>query len=418
MGGKVTPLAVMLLLSFSVFSSPAFSFEHITKAKDSPDLVSLRDYEAKGKTYVDGNGVTTREFTFEIKDVVQEVYPGKKLLFWVFVEEGQEARFPGPTIRVTEGQRVIVHLKNGHYLSHTIHWHGLSLPNKMDGVPGITQPAVQSGQSYTYDFIAKESGSYMYHCHMQSFSHMEMGMYGAFVVEPKDKSVDPHYDSEEILLLDELDENLHGKVEQTPQGRVREMLLSYPTVASEPNIFVINGASFPITAEKDPIVIEDGKVARLRLMNIGFDLRSIHIHGHHFNVTHSDGYKMPYVLQKDTIPVAPGERYDIYLKADQDPGVWMVHDHQIQAVTSNGIYPGGMMTHISYRSVVDEQNHPKHTHVNAAEHFDQHYYRGEKEEGMELGTKASFRGGMKNIFGILKSMFTGDASPSAKRTVE
>ncbi|MHB8605469.1 MAG: multicopper oxidase domain-containing protein, partial [Thermoplasmatota archaeon] len=129
----------------------------------------------------------TKEFTLYLMPMVHEPYPGVTMNMWGFSlsDDPKTATVPGPEIRVTEGDRVIVHFRPlvaG--FNHTIHWHGLSVPNEDDGVPFITQTPTEPGQSSTYDFIAKPAGTYWYHCHVDPAHHLDMGMYGAFIVEP------------------------------------------------------------------------------------------------------------------------------------------------------------------------------------------------------------------------------------------
>jgi hypothetical protein len=127
----------------------------------SPEAITLgRDLDGDG----DSDEVNIR---LEIIEVEQEVFPGEFVTFWVFAPEGRGmtpvARVPSPTIRVEEGDRVRITLLNTHYFPHTIHLHGTIHPNEMDGVPDITQPAVKPGESFTYEFIAKNPGTHFYH---------------------------------------------------------------------------------------------------------------------------------------------------------------------------------------------------------------------------------------------------------------
>ncbi len=124
----------------------------------------------------------------EVIEVQEEVYPGEFVTFWVFAPEGKgmvsPARVPSPTIRVEEGDRLKVHLRNTHYFPHTIHFHGTIHPNAMDGVPDITQEAVRPGDQFTYEFIAKNPGTHFYHCHVQPDVHVLMGLVGLLIIEP------------------------------------------------------------------------------------------------------------------------------------------------------------------------------------------------------------------------------------------
>jgi FtsP/CotA-like multicopper oxidase with cupredoxin domain len=110
---------------------------------------------------------------------------------------------PGPIIRMTEGDKVRVNVKNDMKVSTTIHWHGVLTPNKMDGVTFVTQPPIEPGQTYVYEFVAKNAGSHMYHSHHDAAEQVTKGMMAAFIIDPKDKSKDPAYDKEYILVLND-----------------------------------------------------------------------------------------------------------------------------------------------------------------------------------------------------------------------
>ena len=133
-----------------------------------------------------GSGEIT--IRLEVIEVTEEVYPGEYVKFWVFAPEGRGmtsiARVPSPTIRVEEGDRVRIILLNTHYFPHTIHLHGTIHPNAMDGVPDITQAAVKPGESFSYEFTAKNPGTFFYHCHVQPDVHVLMGLVGMLIIEP------------------------------------------------------------------------------------------------------------------------------------------------------------------------------------------------------------------------------------------
>ena len=138
---------------------------------------------------LDGDGDPDEiEIHLEVAEIQEEVYPGQFETFWVFAPEGagmcSPARVPSPTIRVEVGDDVRVLLHNTHYLPHTIHFHGTIHPNAMDGVPEITQAPVMPGQTFTYEFVAREPGTFWYHCHVQPDVHVLMGLAGMFIVEP------------------------------------------------------------------------------------------------------------------------------------------------------------------------------------------------------------------------------------------
>jgi len=111
--------------------------------------------------------------------------------------------------------------------------------------------------------------------------------------------------------------------------------------------FMINGKSFPAVP---PVVVEKGQVVRFRLINLGLNIHSIHIHGHHFVVTHRDGFKLPQPFSVDTLLIGPGERYDVWFAAD-NPGLWMVHDHAGMNAMAKGYDPAGVMFVIQYKGI-------------------------------------------------------------------
>lgn len=122
-------------------------------------------------------------FDLTTKVVQWEVKPGQR--FEAFSYNGV---VPGPLIRVTEGDKVRVRLKNELPESTSIHWHGLFVPNNMDGVPYITQPPVKPGQSFVYEFVARNPGSHMYHSHHAADIQVPKGLLGAFIIDPKNRS--------------------------------------------------------------------------------------------------------------------------------------------------------------------------------------------------------------------------------------
>ena len=298
---------------------------------------------------------------------------------------------PGPEIRVTEGDLVRVRLHNPEF--HTIHWHGVSVPWAMDGVPFMTQGLAEG--VYTYEFVAFETGTYWYHCHVDAPSHVDAGLFGAFIVEPADAEQDPAFDREATLIFHEIDSQaflgvdyLFGAkepgLEDLPRNPVdlvdgsksnarqtadiadliqadsTGMYLTaqgptdyypIPTIRYRPfyDTFMINGKSFPDT---EPVFTSTGETVRIRLVNAGQLVHTVHLHGHHFLVTHKDGYNLPAPYYADTVGLFPGERYDIYVNSN-NPGIWDLHDHGggwgMGGFTSNDYaFPGGMNTMLVY----------------------------------------------------------------------
>lgn len=236
---------------------------------------------------------------------------------------------PGPMIRATEGDRVRVTLKNELPDATSIHWHGVIVPNNMDGVPPFTQNAIQPGESFTYEFTAEVPGTYMYHSHVDTDTQIPIGLYAPLVVEPKELPASPPA-VDEMLMLGEWTIGLDGKTYP-----------AMPMAGAEPNYFTINGKSFP---ETQSLTVRVGQKVRLRLANIGQFTHPMHLHGASFKIVATDGNAVPDAAQwtKDTVAVSPGERYDIEFTFDQ-PGTWVMHCHVLHHVTNNNVEPGGLI---------------------------------------------------------------------------
>ena len=217
---------------------------------------------------------------------------------------------PGPIIRVTEGDKVKVNVKNDMKVSTSIHWHGVVLPNKMDGVPYVTQDPITPGTTFTYEFVAKNPGSHMYHSHHDAAEQVTKGMLAAIIIEPKDKSQDPTYDKEYIFILNDTGIGL-----------------------------TINGKGFPYT---QPLTAKVGQKLRVRYMNEGLMIHPMHLHGIPQIVFAKDGWNLPAPYTADTLNVAPGERYDVIVDCTE-PGLWAYHCHILtHAESAKGMF--GMVT--------------------------------------------------------------------------
>ena len=343
------------------------------------------------------NGNKIKVFKMNVKDIEFEIAPGKKVQAFAF-----NGTVPGPTIRVTEGDRFRVILTNDSKDEHTLHIHGQSKPLDMDGVPYLGQPPLKKGDSYTYEFTANRPGTHWYHCHVDSAHHVDMGMYGALIVDPKKEKL--RYDREYTIILDEwpgghihihggemeMEDHMgdvHGVVtehmgeprhdEKAPKGEMTEkegemimqpaeqhmdMDMHHAEPVKQPadrdwypktynpytpvyDTFTINGRSFPYT---EPLDVREGERVRIRIINAGYEQHYMHTHSHKFEVVALDGNPVPGKPQvKDTVEVGPGQRADIILIAD-NPGVWPFHCHKLPHVTNDNIYPGGMFTFIRY----------------------------------------------------------------------
>ena len=242
-----------------------------------------------------------------------EVEPGKKVKAWAY-----NGQVPGPQIRVREGDRVRINLTNKLPESTSIHFHGLELPNDQDGVPFITQPPVKPGESYTYEFTVPNAGSHMYHSHHNAAIQVGQGLLGAFVVEPK-RPLAAHKAEVDYVMV--LNDGYHG--------------------------YTLNGKSFPAT---EPVVCTQGQVVRLRFMNEGMMIHPMHLHGMHMTVIAKDGWDQPAPWKCDTLNVAPGERWDVLVKAT-NPGTWAFHCHILpHAESEHGMF--GMVTALVVKPAV------------------------------------------------------------------
>lgn len=248
-------------------------------------------------------GVKVYELT--CKKVQWEVEVGKRVEAWTY-----NGVVPGPQIRVREGDRVRVVVKNELDESTAMHFHGLEIPNDQDGVPFITQPPIKPGQSYTYEFTAPNPGSHMYHSHHNAAKQVGMGLLGAFIVEPKRKRAIENVDVDYVMILND---GYHG--------------------------YTVNGKGFPAT---EPIVAKLGQKVRIRFMNEGMMIHPMHLHGMHMTVIDKDGWPQPAPWKCDTLNVAPGERWDVIVNCN-NPGVWAFHCHILpHAESQHGMF--GMVT--------------------------------------------------------------------------
>ncbi len=246
-------------------------------------------------------------FDITAKVIQWETAPGQKVEAWAY-----NGQVPGPQIRVREGDRVRMVVKNELIESTAVHFHGVELPNGMDGVPFITQPPIKSGESFTYEFTVPEGnhGSHMYHSHHNAAKQVGLGLLGAFIVEPRRPMAIEKVDVDYVMILND---GMHG--------------------------YTLNGKSFPAT---EPIKAKKGQKLRLRFMNEGMMIHPMHLHGMHMTVITKDGWAQPAPWKCDTLNIAPGERWDVIVNCN-NPGVWAFHCHILtHAESDHGMF--GMVT--------------------------------------------------------------------------
>ena len=251
------------------------------------------------------NGV--KEFHLVAEPVVREIAPGMKANLW-----GYNGQSPGPTIEVVEGDKVRLFVTNKLPEHTTIHWHGQRLPNGMDGVGGLNQPQIPVGKTFVYEFTARRAGTFMYHPHADEMTQMAMGMMGFWVTHPKDPGF-MRVDRDFVFLLNAYDIDPGS---YTP--KINTML--------DFNLWTWNSRAFPGI---DPLVCRLGDKVRIRIGNLTMTNHPIHLHGHEFVVTGTDGgwtapgSRWPEV----TADIAVGQMRSIEFDAT-DPGDWAFHCHK------------------------------------------------------------------------------------------
>jgi len=271
-------------------------------------------------------GPDVRVFELTAEAALHQLRPGVEVEAWTF-----GGTVPGQQIRVTEGDLVRVTLRNSLPSPTSIHWHGYPVQNAMDGIPGVTQNAVQPGESFTYEFTAATPGTYWYHSHQQSATQVDKGLYGTLIVDPKEPKV--QYDKDFTLVFDEWstskapmnegqasgshDAAEHGGQEAPGSSHDEVMRQMY-------NVFTVNGAA---GAAIEPLQVRSGERVKLRLINAGFQTHLLHLEGQPFRVTDTDGQPIEggELVTDKLVAVAPGERYDVEFTAG-GTGFW-IDDH-------------------------------------------------------------------------------------------
>ena len=280
--------------------------------KQNPDKVRKRQ---SAPHVVTPNGTTlpfkkkngVKEFHLIAEPVMREFAPGMSVKCW-----GYNGQTPGPTIEAFEGDRVRILVTNRLPEHTTIHWHGIFLPNGMDGVGGLNQPHIKPGETYVYEFTLRQHGTFMYHPHADEMLQLAVGMMGVFVIHPKEHA-GPSIDRDFAIML-------HAWA--VHPGTYRPD----PAVMLDFNMFTFNSKVFPAIA---PLVVKTGDRVRIRLANLSMDEHPIHIHGHSMWVTATDGGEIPRSARwpETTALIPVGATRDVEFIADA-PGDWAFHCHK------------------------------------------------------------------------------------------
>jgi manganese oxidase len=246
-------------------------------------------------------------FHLVAEEVAHEFAPGLVARCW-----GYNGRVHGPTIEAVEGDRVRIYVTNRLPAPTSVHWHGLLLPNGMDGVAGLNQAAIQPGETCRYEFTLRQHGTHMYHPHHDEMTQMAMGLMGLFVIHPRARP-EPPIDRDFAVVLSEW---------RIDVGTSRPD----PLEMTDFNVVTLNGRVFPGT---EPLVARLGQRVRIRFANLSaMDHHPMHVHGYQFRVVESDGGQIAPSAQQveTTVLVQVGSSKTIEFVADA-AGDWAVHCH-------------------------------------------------------------------------------------------
>ncbi len=317
-GGVVALAGSMMLLKQGLVAETTIS-NNVSASDDYVPLsagIAGKDYQpviipngwALPFKIIDG----VKVFHLVAEEVYHEFAPGLKAHCW-----GYNGSVHGPVIEAVEGDRVRIFVTNKLNAPTTVHWHGIILPSGMDGVGGLSQKAILSGETYLYEFDLKQNGTFMYHSHHDEMTQMGMGMVGMIVIHPRiPKEERP--DRDFAIMLHEWSIEV---------GTERPN----PNVMNDFNVLTMNASAFPGT---EALVAKTGERIRIRLGNLSaMDHHPIHLHGYYFKVTETDGGKIPVAGQwpETTVLVPTGATRTIEFIAD-NPGDWAMHCHMTHHV--------------------------------------------------------------------------------------
>src|SRR5215472_670797 len=275
---------------------------HPTSGPDYRPVVTLNGWSLPWRMNDDW-----KEFHLVAEPVVREFAEGMKVNLW-----GYNGQAPGPTIEAVEGDKVRIFVTNKLPEHTTVHWHGMIVPNGTDGVGGLNQPHIPPGKTFVYEFELKKSGTFMYHPHSDEMVQMAMGMMGMFIVHPRDPSFRP-VDRDFVFIMSSylIDPG-------TYLPKVNEM--------TDFNMWTFNSRVFPGI---DPMPVRLGDRVRVRVGNLTMTNHPIHLHGHSFSVSCTDGGWVPESAQwpEVTIDVPVGAIRAFEVVAE-NPGDWAFHCHK------------------------------------------------------------------------------------------
>ncbi len=396
----------------------------------APDtLIKTNDIDGDGdpdEIHIRVEVIELNGFSPDSKDPVTtyNIAPGIQPGFWAFapksrgmsnltavtVQANPLLRLPSPSIRVEQGDKIIITLENSHYFPHSIHFHGVDHPFRKangegnDGVPQTSNKLIMPGKQFSYEFTPRQTGTMLYHCHVQAHTHILMGLIGMFIVEENrpnnwiqtfnigdgfvrhsSVAVKEKYSQEYDLQYQDIDKELHSLIQTANDSRLLAKAFNHDYNITErtPNYFLLNGRSFPYTLRESLIVIKPEEKIKLRVFNAGDQLLSLHTHGFKPTATHLDGVKLKpeAQIQRDVFTLGPAQRIDLELYAHDDglnnmgAGIWTFHDHNELGVTTDGVYPGGNISSIVFESFLGPNGMPKSQGVDVSPFFTKEFYK-------------------------------------------
>jgi len=260
----------------------------------------------------------TRTFHLVERDAPWTLQPGLTVMAKTY-----DGVVPGPTLVVHQGDRVVIDYRNAQSIPDTVHLHGVhGIPVTMDGVAGISQPPVMNGGRFRYEFTANQPGTFIYHSH-DNEEMVNSGLYGAIVVLPA-----------------------HAPAAEAANRDYVEMISSWTIQSLSENHFTLNGKEYPATT---PITVRKGERVRIRWINMsGESFHTMHTHGHDQRIIARDASPVAQPDTEDTVMLGPGQRVDVVVDANQQPGNWLVHCHVIDHTEDSQGMPDGLVTTIHY----------------------------------------------------------------------
>ena len=310
---------------------PGMIMDFDTPAAAMRDMSAIHPRQIAYRAGKDARGDTVLEPRIENGVKVFDIEAS--VIRWTILDEVEvdayafNRQVPGPRLLLVDGDRVRINFRNALPESTTVHWHGLVVPNEMDGPAEITQTPVPPGGSYRYEYTVEQSGTFFYHTHDHADRQQAFGLYGALLIEPRG-STQIRADLEYTIQLQEW---------------LKRRWLTYPAMLMEgslPNFFTINGKAYPST---DVIRMKVGQTVKLRFIGTNNNfIHPMHVHGGPFEVVALDGVTLPPTARylADTVNVGPGQRWDVIWKARRI-GKWLVHCHIPHHTTNNNVEEKG-----------------------------------------------------------------------------